>query len=154
MESPKKIFYLEISSWVGISIGAEHYYAKLNTGNEKYELSREMTRNEAIALDEKDDAMGSYEDAWERGEKTSTRFNSLDEIYESAQKKALELNCDILIEGKSHYVQPQKILYAKSLNIDHANEIFNQFDLLDWSNEEDEEVMDELCDKWFSLINK
>jgi hypothetical protein len=82
-----KLAYLDITSWVGISIGAEHFYGNLIMGDNKIELMREITIHEAVALDKKDGGWGTRVSAWKNGDKTTNRFNN----RKSIAKVAIEI---------------------------------------------------------------
>lgn len=81
------IVYLKISTFRGISIGAEHYYGKL-IFMEPYlhhELSYTMTQEDAVKLNDKDPDWPYHSE----GEK-STRFDSKDLVREAAIKYCTE----------------------------------------------------------------
>ena len=100
-----------ITSWFG-SVDAEHYYGKLyfidndiiNIDNiEEYslryfkreELFKDITLEDAIKLDEKDND-NFYEGSWQRNlneySRKTSRFTTIEEVIKSAIEKIKELN--------------------------------------------------------------
>ncbi len=81
---------LEIATYVGIGIGAEHYYGQLrwyNTDGEyqREELTRGMTPHEAIEYNRKDNTT-----IWRAGAKTS-RFADRIQVIEHARIRGQEI---------------------------------------------------------------
>ena len=62
-----RLIYLQLSTWQGISIGAEHWYGKLvdgDTGN-SVELERKLTAHEARTMN---NIIQEINDTWPEGE--------------------------------------------------------------------------------------
>ena len=123
MKEPRMIV-LNMTSWAGISIGAEHIYGKMilvspqwkdinfenieewgiNTFGEEIKLRKELSLKECKVLDKKDSGYGlnlhSMEREFKLGAKPkSDRFNTIEEIVEHGVKFWLdyckEHNCDV-----------------------------------------------------------
>lgn len=106
-----KLAILNITSWAGQCSDAEHLYGNLILSTDKnvttdnveeyhvkylgknIKLDREITFEEAIKLDIKDEG-DSYKRSWYRGEKTTHRFNSMDQVLQAGIEKWRELNID------------------------------------------------------------
>jgi hypothetical protein len=125
------VVYLVITSWQGISLGAEHYYAKLKGDAygeyTTYDLHKVMTEEDAEILRKKDDwrhyKAGSLTD----------RFNTKEEARESA---ILALptafpHAVALLEGNPAYVEPHYCLWVKNLAyIEKLNKVWKDATLL------------------------
>ena len=113
---PEKTAHVEISSFRGISFGAEHYYAKFITGyddgdiNEK--LKRKLDLKEAKKLDIKDQTGGVWEDHVLDGDGLTERFNTKEEIYQAAIKVAEEHNIDLVVVGERSSIEAKRIIVA------------------------------------------
>ena len=136
------IAYLDITSWVGYSFEASHYYGKLKDRTRgKFldnwiELERQLTAADIKAFNKEDRSF-----RYEVGDLT-TRFNSEQSVIDKALSMVEELEIDVLYEGDPTYAEPQKIIFSNTgFDINKANEIFEKFDVLDWDkNEEEKEV--------------
>ena len=160
MKINKKVVIIETSSWVGLSFGAEHYYAKMwyekDGKDERTKLERPISQKEADYLNEKDGWHG-----WSAGYLTE-RFNEKDEIYVSAEKFLKENNIewDIIIDGSFSIVEPQEIVKLnKDCNVDinKLNTLYRLFDKLEWTrggNTPNDKAKDRLNNEWFELINQ
>ena len=104
---------LEISSWAGMSLGAEHYYGALigyiNDEYTKKDIEKPMSEEEAEKLRVKDD--------WKYYKKGSptTRFDTKQEIREIALVtwQTIFPNAKALLEGHSSSAEPMKVLWVK-----------------------------------------
>lgn len=123
----KKTIVLEISSWAGTSIGAEHYYGRLmGYADNKItyvELKKTLTQREADCLNKKDESYVKLKQGDE-----STRFNSKKEIRE----KAIEIwkqhfpYDEFLLEGRFAVCNPQKCLVAPDGLKDKINSLYEE----------------------------
>jgi len=112
-----KIVVLEIQSWTGISVGAEHFYGKMHYGSygedeKKVDIEKPMTSSEAKYINEKDEHI-LFGSRYKKGDPTG-RFNSPDEIRKIALKewKKHFPKAQILTEGSHAVCDPQKVLDA------------------------------------------
>jgi len=100
----KRIVFLEVTSWRGISIGAEHYYGHLisynGEGLDKVELKRKLTAKDAVALNKKDSSITSHS-RWKAGEEVG-RFDTREQVKVAALKAFAERfnSDDILLMGR------------------------------------------------------
>lgn len=109
-------FYLSITSWIGIGIGATHYYGAIQdaeskrvTLNGRDELTRPLTTKEAKQWNEKDKTS-----IWRKGVQTSRFKDKLAVIVAAKQwfaKHAKE--GDVLIEGSPAYAYASKKVIAR-----------------------------------------
>jgi hypothetical protein len=115
-----KICHLSISSFRGISPGAIHFYGSLWYGGERVELKKKMDAKQAAYLSTKD-----YK--YHAGEITE-RFNSENEILDIAIKlwKKYYPEADVLLEGSSGVLDPQKCLDGPSILKKRINELWQQ----------------------------
>lgn len=151
--------HLEISSWQGVSIGAQHYYGKL-TGyiDGEYtsvEVMHPMSKEMADELNAKDDW-----DGYEEGTET-IRFDTEEEI----RKRALETwrehfpSAIMLFEGSGSYVEPKKCLacpYEKAMNVfNRTFEWWEKMDDLKFPLEHpDRDRANEIFDKMKEIVEK
>lgn len=150
-----RIVYIEISSFEGMSPGAEHYYGHLrgsSFGDVVY-LYRPLTESETAYLNKKDGRISYYP-----GEE-SERFDDENGVIEAAKKKFSELIIDgVLIEGSPVIASPQRIVavsgarYAEFMR--RGNELFTERDAMDINNTYDEDRTFELCEEWDELIEE
>ena len=159
-EYPPGTYMLEITSFVGLSIGAEHYYAKL-IGSEynKHPLVRPLSLEEAQQLDIKDQSGGLHQRAHERAVRlgdtlTTERFNTKEEIYTAAIKYCDEHGIDILIEGSFVYVQSQKVIkFPCDDTKGKLNAQFKKLEKLNTNNPANDDEWDEIDRVYFKLLN-
>ena len=130
-----KIIFLEITSWLGLSLGAQHYYGELVTRRSiwkqpRIKLTHILTPRQAAKLN-RDLAPGGY--SFWAGEE-SEGFDSEEEIRELALKtwRTYFPQGEMLIEGKASIGDPQRILDwpASPLAMEEANKVFADFDEL------------------------
>jgi len=148
----KYFVYLQITSWAGVSIGAEHSYGELCGYNGKedqtIELKKALTREDARLLNKKDSTYGRL---WKEGELTK-RFNTEEEIIKIAKKewKKHFPQAKVLIEGRSGILEPQLIIVAPADYKRKCNILFQKVEANNgW--EGDEKVMQAIEDEWKEL---
>lgn len=163
MYKKDKCVFVDIHSWVGVSFNAIHYYGSIVLEDkQKVKLKREITRDEAIELDKKDqDSMHGYPESmlwsnrnhwdnnYEDGEPTLTeRFNTKQDVVEAALKYCKENhpNIEFLIEGGGSSC-PQEVFYAKSANISTLNSIYKEYCKIGHIRSKAKEI-DKFIDKW------
>lgn len=141
---------LHISSYVGISPGASHYYGSLHYYNNKGEykdikLKHRLTAEEAKLLSGQDFT-------YEKGE-WSERFNSEDEIRELALKEWKKRFPDsvILLEGSSSCASVQHCLGGPRELKAKINVLFKEAEKIDWY-EKDEDLMTKIDDDYMNLL--
>ena len=154
MKQPK-MAYLVISSWIGVGIGAEHFYGKITfrstsrVDTREKELKRKLSLNEAKALDKKD---GCH--TW-RVLRETERFNSSDDIRKLAIKtyKKLFPLAEFLIEGRSSIAEPQPIIAGDDKKLMREVNRLNKMadDVGRWDNNEE---MQKIWDEWNVLLGK
>ena len=143
------IVFLKITSWNGISVGAEHYYGKLTNfkTNESIELTYPLTTQDAEHLNRKLGG-GRY---YIKGEE-SERFPSEKAVIGRAKKqfKVLFPKAIILVRGTSD-PNPQEVLVGPKQFKDAINVLWQRCELLNWDREEDKEGLEEIYGKWEKL---
>lgn len=144
------IVFLKITSWNGISIGAEHYYGRLTDfkTNKSIELTYPLTKEDAKYLNRKvTDEVGMYEEGEE-----SERFSNEEAVISRAKKrfKILFPKAIILIRGTCD-PNPQEVLVGPKQFKNVINALWQRYELLDWDREEDREELEEIEEEWQGL---
>lgn len=150
-----KIVFLNITSWVDISIGAEHYYGSLNKKtpgpgwkDKRVNVQRELSKKEAEELNKKD---GSRFRLYEAGDKTD-RFKTKEAVIRAAKKQFRKEfpRAKYLMQtpGTLAVAEPQEVLIGPRKTI--LNDIFFAFDLLEW--DKDDKRKNELEQEWEKVL--
>lgn len=140
-----KIGCLEISSWVGIGIGAEHIYGKVNGER----LSRPYGEKDAKDMSIKDGRRRYY-----HPEDETERFNNEGQMFPYAIEEAKKQGIEVLLVGNPVYIEPKKIIYTADhieLPIEELNKMADDYAKLDWRTQEAEQ--DELSNKWYAIVD-
>jgi hypothetical protein len=144
---------LTISTWAGMSLGAEHYYGKLSGYNKgeyvTIDLEYPLTEKQAKQLSKKDD--------WEyKMGRMCSRFDVKDDVRKVALEEWKERYPDakILFEGNSASAEPLKCLWAKSKKfIDAFNKLWEENEAIPHVSKNWKKI-DKLCDAFNLLIEK
>ena len=150
------IAHLNITSWYGISIGAEHYYGNLYYNNKKIEISRQMTKKEADYLNKKDSIRGINILAYEKGDKT-TRFSNKTEIIKIAVKiiKRKFTNVDLLLEGDGCCASVNNAFWGKDKKlVERIKELYKEADKLNFYSGKDNKRMEEIDNEFQKYVSK
>lgn len=148
----EKVVYLEITTWAGISFGAEHYYGKLISCGKEWktvEVSRKMTAKEARVLSKKDD----FE--WKAGSELS-RFDTKDDVRETAKKiyRKEFPSAIVLLEGNPAYVKPKRVLDGSVELILLSAELLRKFEAIGgWSNRKYDKTAEKLTHRFAEAVN-
>ena len=142
------IVYLNITTWSGISIGAEHCYGTLIYIAEAIELTRKLPVEECIKLNKKDTNFGVR---YSPGDLTE-RFNSYDDIRILAIDtfKYHFPDADILVEGGC-VADPVRILVAPNDLMINGNALFKEAEDIGWYTH-NESRMEEISIMWENLF--
>jgi hypothetical protein len=147
-----KIVYLYITTWKGSCVGwAKHYYGSLWHNGKRTEVSIPMTVSDAKNLNKEDDY--NY---YKRGDMLS-RFENKEQLIRAAIKlyKKLYPETDLLIEGSSATLDPQKVLVGPLKLKNKLNDLYKQFEAYNgWGcNPEDEPAVSRISNQWEELLN-
>lgn len=149
----KNIAHLNISSWVGISIGANHCYGKLNYQDEdRIEIKRILTQADVDKLNEYDrnDVFGKYKVGDE-----CERFDTEQEIIDLAIK-IIENDypqVDLLLARDGASVSVNEAYWGKDQKVvDRINELYKEADELKYYSGIDDDRMEELDDEFEKLV--
>jgi len=144
----KNCAYIEISSWIGYSHDAVHVYAKLVVDSDRIEIETPLNQKEVNYLNRKE----NYE-AYKKGD-LSTRFRSEKDVVSTVLKSYLTKNIDFIMLGSPIIAEPQKIVYVRNnkFDIEVANDIWKEFDPLDWDENEKEKEL--LWERWFKYVKR
>ncbi len=127
------IAHLNITSWEGISIGAEHYYGKLTWPESDwsgYELQHILTSREAAYLNKKVGAMGMSV-AYKAGEE-HPGFGSEAAVRKAALEKYKEQcpDADFLIVGDPAHAEPHLVIAGDEQIMVAANKLYKEFEAM------------------------
>lgn len=151
-----KFVYLDITSWAGLSLGAQHYYAELQSGGDEpsVKLTRILTPHQAAKANRYRSSDGFLR---VRAGDESDGFDEKDEIYKLALK--VWQKCfpqgEILLEGRSSVGDPLKVLacpsHPETINI--ANGIWDEFEAIEgWQYKKNWSKAKAISDRWNTLI--
>lgn len=139
--------YLEITSWIGTSLGAEHFYGKLRCSSKEIDIMKKLSAEDARLLNEKDQYT-----AYTKGT-LSSRFETRDEIIYRARKiwKKEFPGARVLILGRSACCDPQEVLVGPSKEfVRKANKLYNEYRKVGWNT--DLQETQRICDEWDELF--
>ena len=149
------VIYLKITTWRGMSLGAVHYYGKLNSNNyddKSIELRKKMTSHEAAKLNK----LHGYGSLYKAGSSTEG-FDTKDEIIELAMRefKNHYPNVRILILGDAVYSEPKKILWCEEEPgiIEIVDNMISECKEINWWEGNNPKRMDQLSDNWEQILN-
>ena len=152
-----KTVFLDIRSWVGMSIGATHYYAHLQCGKVRKELKYPMTASQAARINKLDNVRPGSFGAYDKGEESS-RFFTMDELIFRARQvwKNEEYfpGGQLLIEGDPSVYDPQTVLWCEDLEFMRlANKLVAWAERIGWWDK-NEKQMKRVEKNWEWLCNK
>lgn len=153
-----KIAYLEITSFKGCCVRAEHYYGVIKDHkHNEIRLNRVINDPEEINYLNKKDYGFSIESRyglWKKGDETE-RFNSIEELRKEAEKVFKENfpDCKVLIEGSSSTIQPQLCLLGPPVFKRIVNKFYRKYEKL-YEQEEKGEITEEKMDEKQKIIWK
>ncbi len=142
--------YLDVSSYVGISIGADHYYGHLKYNDQKIELKHRLTQKEADLLNKKD---GNNYNRYKKGA-LSERFDTEEQVEKIAIKtwKQHFPDANILIKGSDVYIEPQPCIDGLKVIKDKINRLYKRACKLGWFDNGNDKIVDEICDEYYHKI--
>lgn len=151
---------LHITSWRGISIGANHWYGELlwtvdkervdGSSMKTHRLSKKLTASEAREL-RKLDGQWNWSFKWCAGMKTE-RLDSEDEVIELAiaEYKKHCLDAGILVLGDYATSGPHLVLDGPPEFVKKAANLYKQAEAIGWWDR-DLEKMRAISDRWEKL---
>ena len=153
----KKIVYLDLTTWIGTSFDAEHYYGCLQTnvyGQKDVELEKPATAREAAYLNKKN----GYRVRYKKGALISN-FETSEEIIQLAIRtyKQHFPEATILIKGAAMISQPQLILDCPDeVFMRDGNHIFHKCEELGWwdGSKQSRDTVDAYCNIWRRGLKK
>lgn len=149
---PDNVAHLNISSWVGISIGASHCYGNLHYNGEQIKINRILTQTNIDKLNgyDRNNVYGCYEVGDECG-----RFDTRQEIIDLAIKiiKKDYPQVDLLLARDGASVSVNEVYWGKDKKlIDRINELYEEADELEYYSGKDDVRMEELDDEFQELV--
>lgn len=157
------VCYVRMTSWVGMSIGAVHFYAKLKFKDLKeVEVEHTLTKKEAKVLTKKDNAAigyGSYE--YEAGD-TTGRFDSKEEVFACALEVFEEAGwkAKVLVVGNSSCLNPQECIWCiDKSKIEPLNELYEKLEKMYMQTDDPWDkfgngVVERIFEDWWRIVNK
>ena len=148
-----EIVFLTVSSWRGVSIGAQHYYGRLSLieGSQSFDVVYKLSKEDAEHFNNFWSLEGSKElIGYEEGEETS-RFRSEKKLITAAKRQFRKHfpNAKVLVLGDRGVVEPQPILVGPRQFKSEINKLAKRAKEIDYW--EDNEEMQMLCAKWQQL---
>jgi hypothetical protein len=143
------IVFLTVTSFKGTSIGATHWYGRLRTcsGEEQCDVLHTLSKVEAKILSKK---RGMSEDTgYSSGEKVEG-FDTREAVIRTAKrqyKKHFPL-ATVLIIGRCSVADPQRVLLGPKNFKRAINKIVDEFEELGGWENEDEEAVKVVWNKW------
>jgi hypothetical protein len=131
-----KAAFAEISTWVGMSIGAFHTYVKIKYEDKDFELKHPLTQKEATELNkvERDYLAGTFR--YKRGDEYRGFWT-----LEKARKATIDWfrealpDYDVLFEGSPSNASVKECLFAKDENLCYeVNKLYNRAERLGFYN--------------------
>ena len=143
--------YLEVTSWRGISVGAEHWYGHLDHFGdelERRELRRRMGAQEAAALTAKD-GLGAL--PYREGD-TTERFPSEAAVVARARRvwRRWFPGARILVQGDGAIAEPQRVLSGDRDARVRINRLVRRADEIGRWDAECE--MERICAEWDAIM--
>jgi len=145
-----KIAVLEISSWMGISIGAEHYYGALWIHEERIEFKHRLTK---VEVDERNTKDSTFR--WRVGNSVSG-FTTEKEI----RLLAIEMckkdpKVKLLLEGRYAIADVQIAIYGDPEVIGKISKLYKRADVIDfWDHKKHEDEMRDIDNKFDELLKE
>lgn len=153
-----KIAVLKISSWIGTSFDAEHFYGKIhyykNEEYEQIELLRKLTSSKEIKYLNKKEGWISFD--YKIGDEYRGFISS-----EQVRKTAIEyvknnlVSIEVLLEGDFGIGSVQKCIYAKDEKIkEKINKLYEKANKLNfYDNKKNWNKMEIIDNKFSEIIN-
>ncbi len=132
-----KLVHVEISTFAGSAINAEHYYGRMcvdEIGNyEDIEIEGPMTQKVATYLNKKDGVRWGNSYAYHKKGGMTNRFDTENEVRERAIQiwKEHFPEADLLLEGNSCHVCPKRALDGPADIVQVLNDIHDKWKRLD-----------------------
>ena len=152
----KGFVYLNIRSWIGIGLGAQHYYGTLEARGDIDDivLTRTLSARQAARANRYRGVLPLH-----RQGDVSSGFDSIDDIKALAIKtwKDLMPQGETLLLGRSSIAEPLEILAwpAHPELIDPANEVWNRFEELEgYRYRHNRDLAEAIEEEWEDIIEK
>jgi hypothetical protein len=171
------VIFCDITTWMGTSIGAQHYYGKIKykpyDGGFEEELSIRLTQRAAIQHNKGLRRFGRPSSEYVKAGELTANFMDKETLRETAIKcfhngqvrdrwdeKDVQFPAKavFLIEGNTGYAQPQAILACKpglERQMEQLNELFDAGDGWYWEKGGDSgSRLDNLSSQWYRIMEK
>lgn len=133
----EKIAVVEITSWIGMSMGAEHYYGELWMHGKKIELKHRLTKAEALKRNTKDPSFAWRAGIMVSGFATEKKVRTI--AVELCRKDS---GVKLLLEGMYAVADVQKAVYGDPVIVAKINELYARADVIGfWDHNEHEDEM-------------
>jgi len=146
------VCYLEITTFIGMSIGAVHFYASFYFREEKIDFNRTLDSKSAKRFNKE---RGERDNFYKKGSQVNA-WESREEIIEEALRayKTHFPAAKLLVEGQHSYVDPHLVLDGPAITMRKCNDIYDSCEAIGWWDDEDQrEYMEELSGEWWDIIN-
>ncbi len=144
--------WLEISSYIGVSYGARHYYGELRYGDERVQLKYRMSAADATRLNKAHGWKGY------RAGGLSEHFDSKEQVIALAVEtyKTHFPDAILLVQGNKAYAEPQPCLAGEPALMEKINELAAELKVEEAKEEakngnQESRRMREICDEYWAL---
>lgn len=147
------IVFLVVSSFVGIGVGAKHYYGKLEAliGGEPADVTAPLTAAQARAFN-KEWGMLKLSFGYQEGEESS-RISSRAKVISLAKKQFKKHfpKATVLILGRPAVCAPFEVLIGPKEFKEKMTKLAKRYDKLNWDRAADREEIEEILHGWQEL---
>ncbi len=142
--------WLEITSYIGVSYGARHYYGELRYGDERVQLKHRMSAADAARLNKAHGWKGY------RAGGLSEHFDSKDQVIALAVEtyKTHFPGAILLVQGNKAYAEPQPCLAGEPVLMEKINGLAAELKVEEGKNgngQHESRRMREICDEYWAL---
>ena len=146
-----KLVYLEITSWIGISIDAMHFYGSLkghiNDDFRSIELLHALTIEEAKVVSKASSIRFSPGDMYNGFLNKQDIINLALKIYKDRFPQA-----EVLVLGRIAIADPQEILDGPPAFKDAVNKLYNTAESIGWYDGGHEDQMNDIYKAYIQLL--
>jgi hypothetical protein len=155
-----KVAKLEVTSWAGVAIGAEHFYGSFNWCDEsndfkEHRLTKTISQKEASYLNKKMAGENTdYIDSRYREGDEVNCFDTVEEVRKVAMKNWRDITgCDLLLGGSFACASVEFALDGPDQDVvDRINDLYKQAVEIDFYEDEELEDQMNLIDELFRKI--
>ncbi len=147
----QQVAYLEINSWRGISIGAKHWYGTLKWGDSRVELTRILSKEDAVVLNKQ-----RGDDYVYRAGDVTNAFDSEYSVRLHAVRYITEhlLEIKVLLEGSRATIEPKEVVMGSDGFKKYSRKAIEKCERLDWYDSGNDDEVDAIINRWYKRLRK